>query len=132
LRRDVAAAYQAADDAVRQRDHAEARRQLTIAVGLMPDFTEGWYILGGCAGRLAIEAAGRDDDQAALALFREGEDAKKRAAALVREGKWFVYGPEEQAHAREDLADTPGEANGLLANDEVLLIALKRAAGKGQ
>jgi len=96
----------------------------------MPDFTEGWYNLGAAASRLAVEAAGRSDDQAALAFFREGVDAKRRADQLIREGRWLIYGPTEQAQVTADLAEALADADDVLANEPALLIALRLHASR--
>jgi hypothetical protein len=128
---DVAAAYHAAREAVWHSDHTEARRQLTIAVGLMPDFTEGWYNLGAATSRLSVEAAGRGDDAAALSLFREAVDAKRHAESLIAQGRWLVYGPEQQAAVQEDLRHALEDADEVMANEEALLIALRLTAQSG-
>jgi hypothetical protein len=99
-------------------------------VDLMPDFTEGWYNLGAAASRLAVEAAGRGEDPAALAFFREGVDAKRRADQLIREGKWFVYSPPQQAQVTSDLAHALEDADEVLANEPALLIALRLHAAR--
>ncbi|HEX6736723.1 MAG TPA: hypothetical protein VF310_00490 [Vicinamibacteria bacterium] len=128
---DVAEPYRAAREAVRRRDHAEARRLLQTAVGLMPDFTEGWYNLGAASSHLAVEAAGRGEDQAALAFFREGLDAKRRADGLIREGRWLIYNPQQQEQVKSDLAHALEDADEVAANEEALLAALRLHAAAG-
>ena len=127
---EVADAYRSARDAVRRRDHLEARRHLRATVDAMPDFTEGWYNLGAAASRLAVESAGRGEDQTALTFFREGVAAKRRADQLIREGKWFIYGPSEQAQVTADLASALEDADEVLANEPALLAALRLHAAR--
>jgi hypothetical protein len=122
---DVAAPYREARQAVGRRDYAEARRLLAITVERMPGFTEGWYNLGAAASHLAVEAAGRGEDAAALGFFREGLAAKRRADALIREGHWVIYDPAQQSQVKADLAQALQDADEVAANEEALLAALR-------
>jgi Tfp pilus assembly protein PilF len=118
-------AYQAARAAVRRGDYAEARQQLLAAVAAKPDFTEAWYNLGASYGMLAIEAAAVGEDSRAIEYFREAVEAKRRAEALIGEGKWFLYGPKEQAQTIADLKEGLKDADEVLADERSLLMALR-------
>jgi hypothetical protein len=79
-----------------------------------------------------VEAAGRGEDPAALAFFREGVDAKRRADQLIRDGKWFIYSPPQQAQVISDLAHALEDADEVLANEPALLIALRLHAARAE
>ena len=125
---DVRAAYEAAKDSVRAGDYSTARTQLSHAVKLKPDFTEGWYNLGSTTARLAAEAAALNRDAVAIALFRQSVAEKRKAQALILEGKWCIYGPDEQAQVTSDLDNALENADEVMANERSLLIALKMMA----
>ena len=108
----------------------QAQASFEQAVAVEPDFTEGWYNLGATYGNQAVRDAGRGDDSSALEFFRKGVTAKIRARELMNEGTWFLYGERERGVVLHDVEEALRDADEVMADEEVVLAALRlRAMG---
>lgn len=121
-------AYEQAKGYVNAGDLEGARGALGRAVELDPQFAEAWYQLGATETNLAIQTV-YADESAAVQLFRDGVDHKRNAQSLMRQGSYRVWTRSQQDEAWYDLQQGLDGVDELLADEALLISALKMYAG---